>query len=208
VAPGVFSAVGLLFPDTEHEFVQTFFAGSAEVSPEAVEGAYGKLEDEALSVLAAEGFARDRVTLSRSADMRYSGQAYELTIPVAAGTPRLDQMVKDFGAEHERTYGHRSDIDPVDLINIKVVARGATAGPKSYDPAGLIRAGGDDRTTRKAYFGRELGLLETPVISRGELSKGNREGPLIVEEYDATCLVPPGCRATLDEFGNIDIAVD
>jgi N-methylhydantoinase A len=208
VAPGVFSAVGLLFTDTEHEFVQTLFADRANVSPQAVENAYAKLENDALTVLASEGFGRDRVTLSRYADMRYSGQAFELTVPVANGTPSLGDMARDFNAEHERTYGHHSDVDPVDLINIKVVARGRSSGPRNYDPMGMIRAGGGEKTVRKAYFGSERGLLDTPVVPRKELLNGAGEGPLIVEEYDATCVVPPGCRAVLDELGNIDITVD
>ena len=53
------------------------------------------------------------------------------------------------------------------------------------------------------------GSLDVPVISRAALlDSPPREGPLIVEEYDATCVVPPGCRVTLDSLGNIDIALD
>ena len=63
--------------------------------------------------------------------------------------------------------------------------------------------------SRGAYFGPEYGSLDVPVISRAELlDSPPREGPLIVEEYDATCVVPPGCRVTLDSLGNIDIALE
>ena len=63
--------------------------------------------------------------------------------------------------------------------------------------------------SRCAYFGPEHGPLDVPVISRAELlDSPPREGPLIVEEYDATCVVPPGCRVTLDSLGNIDIALE
>ena len=57
------------------------------------------------------------------------------------------------------------------------------------------------QASRQAYFG-EHGWLETPVLSRADLGAG-RAGPLIIEEYDATCLVPPGARAELDAAGNI-----
>jgi N-methylhydantoinase A len=57
---------------------------------------------------------------------------------------------------------------------------------------------------RSAYFGPELGWLDTPVLRRGALAQA-QAGPCIVEEYDATCLVPPGARAALDGFGNIII---
>ena len=205
VAPGVFSALGLLFSDIEHEFIRTFFAGSGEAA--AVERAFIRLEKEALSVLAGEGYEKDRVTLRRFADMRYSGQAFELTVPVAKGTLSLEGMAGDYNDEHERTYGHRSDTDPVDLVNIKVVARGMASRPRTYDPLSLVQAGKGERSEREAYFGPEHGLLATPVIPRKDLVDQVIEGPLIVEEYDATCVVPPGCAASIDELGNIDIAI-
>jgi N-methylhydantoinase A len=59
---------------------------------------------------------------------------------------------------------------------------------------------------RRAYFGPEAGWLETPVLRRAELASP-REGPCIIEEYDATCLVPPATRAALDRYGNILIAL-
>jgi N-methylhydantoinase A len=59
---------------------------------------------------------------------------------------------------------------------------------------------------RQAYFGAETGWLETPILRRSDLSAA-RAGPLIVEEYDATCVVPPGANAELDAGGNILIAL-
>jgi len=55
---------------------------------------------------------------------------------------------------------------------------------------------------RRAYFGPDHGFLDTPVLRRSDLAS-SRAGPLIVEEYDATCLVPPGARCELDAGGNI-----
>ena len=59
------------------------------------------------------------------------------------------------------------------------------------------------RSRRKAYFGRELGLMETEVIARGHLSSDAIPGPVIVEEYDTTIVVPPGCSVSLDEAWNV-----
>jgi N-methylhydantoinase A len=66
------------------------------------------------------------------------------------------------------------------------------------DRTGPGRAGG----TRRVYFGPDLGWRETPIIDRADLATP-REGPTIVEEYDATCVIPPGARAALDAHGNI-----
>ena len=68
------------------------------------------------------------------------------------------------------------------------------------DRVGPGRAGG----ARTVYFGPDLGWRETAVIDRPDLATA-REGPCIVEEYDATCVIPPGARASLDAHGNIVI---
>ena len=60
------------------------------------------------------------------------------------------------------------------------------------------------RRRRRAYFGS---WIETPVIRRSDLTRPHL-GPLIVEEYDATCVVPPGARAELDGAGNIVIEIE
>jgi N-methylhydantoinase A len=60
-------------------------------------------------------------------------------------------------------------------------------------------------SARLAYFGREHGLIETPVVDRIDLLGRELAGPLIVEEYDATCVVPPGWRVSLDELCNLTI---
>ena len=91
---------------------------------------------------------------------------------------------------------------------MKLTARAAGNGDAPYDPLAGLGPSADEQT-RRAYFGPEHGWHDVPVISRAALlDSPPREGPLIVEEYDATCVVPPGCRATLDSLGNIDIALD
>ena len=204
LAPGVFSAAGLLLSEIEHEFVRTLPARGVSASPEMLHAGYGELESEAEHALVAEGLSPEQIVVSRYADIRYAGQAYELTLPVAAGAPDLHRIATDFNAEHHRTYGHASNDAPIDIVNLKLTARAATNGDAPYDPLAGLAAASEERT-RRAYFGPEHGSLEVPVISRPALP---RKGPLIVEEYDATCVIPPGCRATLDALGNIDITLD
>ena len=98
-----------------------------------------------------------------------------------------------FADEHERTYGHRAGPDePVELVSIQLVGSGLREGsgvPRAWRRAGADSAG---QASRRAYFGDEHGWLETPVLSRADLA-GGRAGPLIVEEYDSTCVVAAGC---------------
>ncbi|HWM77896.1 MAG TPA: hydantoinase/oxoprolinase family protein, partial [Methylomirabilota bacterium] len=58
---------------------------------------------------------------------------------------------------------------------------------------------------REAYFGPGHGVIRTPVIGREDLDARPRPGPLLIDEYDATTLVPPDCPAHLDAHGNIVI---
>ena len=205
--PGVFSALGLLYSDVEQEFVRTVMIRAEGADAETVAAAFDSLEAEAREAMIADGFPAEAVTVERLADLRYAGQAYELTVPVAAGTPDLEAVARAFDREHERTYGHPSEGDPVDLVNVKVLARVAVdaAEPsRRLLPAPPATLG----APRDVYFGPADGTLETAVVARTDLTADWREGPVIVEEYDATCVVPPGCRARLDALGNIDIAVD
>jgi N-methylhydantoinase A len=62
-------------------------------------------------------------------------------------------------------------------------------------------------TARRAYFGPQSGWIDTPVLRRGDLATP-RSGPCIIEEYDATCLVPPGGTVSLDRYANIVIDLE
>lgn len=207
-APGVFSAVGLLFSPSEQEFVRTLLVRMREADPARIEETYAELLEDARAVLEREGMRVSEAVVNRLADLRYVGQAYELTVPVADGPLDVDRLVRDFVAEHERTYGHGSLDDPVDLVSIRVRVRVPRGAPSSTTlrSAGSRTANGSK--PRSAYFGPEIGVLDVPVISRADLASEVQEGPLFVDEYDSTTMIPSGCRARLDDFGSISIDVD
>ncbi len=208
-APGLFSAFGLLFANIEYQYVQTYLRRIGRIDLEELNAAYCRLEGGARAALAQDGYGPDEIVLRRFADLRYAGQAYELTVPAPAGAlgaADVAALVDAFGAEHLRVYGHRAADEPVDVVNLRVAGAALRSGMPAYDPKAAI--GADQRNApRQSYFGPQHGLLTTPVIGRGELAGKSWAGPLIVEEYDATCVIPPGCIATLDEWGNIVIEV-
>ena len=211
LAPGLFSAFGLLFADVEHHYVHTCFRRINAMDPLELSHLFAELDQTAFEALAAEGFTREHVSLRRLVDMRYAGQSFELTVPFTDGP--LDALSEAFGSEHLRTYGHRGAPDqPVDLVNLRLTATGRSEHPRVPDDEhlrqlgrtpGRLGAGG----SRQAYFGASFGRLETPVLDRASLGGAPRSGPFIVEEYDATTVVPPDCSATLDNWGNIVIDI-
>lgn len=207
-SPGLFSSFGLLYADVEHHYSRTFRRLLSEADPAELTEAWDTLAREALDELETEGFTGAAAVIERSASLHYKGQIYELSVPAPDGAldaEKLVELSERFGQEHETVYGHRAGPEePVELVNIAVVGRGVPETSRVPDQLHANEAARPADTSRQAYFGREHGWLETPIIARADLAK-SIEGPAIVEEYDATCLIPPGGRAELDRFGNIVI---
>jgi len=206
---GLFSSFGLLYADVEHHYSRTFRRLLRQADLGEIERAWAELGRQAIAQLEAEGFAGATAQLRRSAALHYRGQSYELTVPVPDGpidATMVAHLEEAFGQEHEKTYGHRAGADePVELVSIQVVGQGLRVGggvPERVKPS---RAEPAPPAPRRAYFG-DAGWIETPVLRRSDLTSV-RQGPLIVEEYDATCVVPPGATAHLDDGGNIVIAL-
>jgi N-methylhydantoinase A len=206
---GLFSSFGLLYADVEHHYARSFRRLLRGADLREIDAAWRELADQARAQLAAEGFTDTRARLRRSAALHYHGQSYELVVPVREGA--LDDALRAeieeaFGREHEKTYGHRAGPDePVELVAIQVVGQGLRDGPGVPERVRATRPEPAPSPPRRAYFGPELGWRETPVLRRSDLGESARSGPLIVEEYDATCVVPPGAQASLDRGGNIVI---
>src|ERR1051326_9038578 len=207
---GVFSSFGLLYAEVEYYFTRTRKRLLRAVAAAELQDIIDGLESEARARLSEDGFAPERIELRRSASLHYQGQSFELRVPLATG--RLDAaalaaLEEAFGVEHERTYGHRAGAEePVELVSLEVIGRGipdtpraASAAAASLAPDIAIAA-----PSRRAYFGPR-GWLDARVVNRSDL-RTPHEGPCIVEEYDTTCLVPPGWNARLDEYGNIAMA--
>ena len=204
---GLFSSFGLLYADLEHLYSRTLRRLLRGANLAEIGAAWDTLAREAQAELAAEGFIGPRARVKRSAALHYKGQTYELVVPVPDG-PIDDGTVAAletaFAEEHERTYGHRAGPDePVELVSIQVVGLGL----RDRGMPDRIRSDRPEPPPpppRPAWLGAAHGWVKTPVLRRSDLG-GCRTGPLIVEEYDATCLVPPSARAGLDEAGNIVI---
>jgi N-methylhydantoinase A len=196
-AAGLFSSVGLLDAEEAQHLVRAFPARIDRVTNASFEEAFAELEA-AISMLKRE----------RTVDMRYRGQSGSLSIPVPAGPigrTHLRGLAAAFAAEHERTYGYAQPGEPIELVNLRVVARAGVERPSVALAAAGMPAERSTGGKRRAYFGPD-GWLETPLLSRADLAEP-RNGPLIVEEYDATILVPPRARAWRDQHGLVVIQV-
>jgi N-methylhydantoinase A len=207
-APGLFSAVGLLVADIAYDRVQTFLGRVADLDLAHLNATYAQMGAELHTALVTEGYRSGEIVYDAAADLRYVGQAYELTVPVPATeltASGLAALAETFEREHERTYGHRATSEPVELVNLRLTARIVNA-PRIV-PRLPVATGGSGGQQRLACFGPQYGYLETPLIDRGDLRGVTQYGPCIIQEYDATTVVPPGCPAHLDAWENIVIGV-
>ncbi len=210
-AAGLFSSFGLLYADVEHHYSRTVRRVLREADPTELQDVWQQLERDAINQLGEEGFDRDHIQLKRFANMHYAGQIFELSVAVADGT--IDQQAlidieESFGVEHERTYGHRAGPDePVELVNIELVGQGIPMRPRVPDALSMQQATTPSEDTRRAYFGADAGWQNAAVINRDALLD-TRVGPLIIEEYDSTCVVPPDASASRDPYGNIIVELD
>lgn len=202
--PGVFSALGLLRAHMERYFVESCRLHVDGTNAKGILDAFSGLEQRAISELEQEGWTQADIELHKIADLRYRGQSFELQVPVRdlSRAESLADLAAAFHEEHKRTYGHSQDGD-VELVNARVRARVATASSKLPPIAG---GGRRERGNRPAYFGPRFGTLATPILSRTDLVKP-KLGPLIIEEYDTTIIVPPEVTASMDGSGNVIMQV-
>jgi len=203
---GLFSSFGLLYAEMEHHYSRTFRRVLAGGNLDDINHAWETMIQRARAQLAAEGYPPERIRVRKFADMHYKDQSYELTVPAPDGAldaHSVPVLEENFAQEYERNYGHRSSSTiPIELVNIKVLAAGVPETPLVPDRLHYARSDEARAPERQVYFGPTTGWVRTPVLLRADLATPTA-GPLIVEDYDSTCVIPPGASARLDDYGNI-----
>ena len=215
--PGLFSAFGLLVSGVEHHAVRSCLLSGDALNASALQNIRAELQMQLLAQFLSEGFSAQQLTLTCSADVRFVGQASEIRILLDMLTGMSEREWNDapftentiraleaaFISEHERLYGHRSaDDNLIQVIALRVVGKADTVAG-NINPN--VFANGNRQASnvkRDAYFGEHFGKIETPVLARNDLN-GTMRGPLLIDEYDSTIVVPPDVKVARDEFGNV-----
>ncbi|MQA83140.1 MAG: hydantoinase/oxoprolinase family protein [Streptosporangiales bacterium] len=211
VAPGHFSAWGMLAADLRHDLVQTHLANADTVDMAELNRVWGSMADQLTATFADEGIAASELTFVRAADMRYAGQEHTVNnvrIPGGALTEDDRRAILDeFAEEHERLYAFRLEGTPAEIVNCRLTAYGAVEKP----PVPPIEAGGPEaaRKGRREVDFDELGRREASVYERERLGAGATvPGPAVVEEPAATTLVFPDQTAVVDDVGNLIVEME
>ncbi len=197
--PGLLSALGLVVADRVKELSLTVMLEEEELSGETLRELYSLLEERILKEFEEEGFGGE-ILLERLVDVRYRGQSYEITVPL------LPNFRENFEREHRRLYGYVHENRPLEVVNLRLRATGTEEKPVLPK----IEKG-DKEPSSEALVGKREVLwkgerISFSLIDREKLRAGNRiDFPAIVLEYSSTTLIPPDCRAEVDDYGNIII---
>jgi N-methylhydantoinase A len=206
--PGILCAMGLLLTDLRADFAATrLLPATADSAPEA-EAALAPVVAEAENWFVREGVTPEARRMTRTVDMRYRGQNYELAVtappgPIDAAAAAL--LVERFEAAHRQRYGFTAEGEEIDFVTFRVEALGLVRkatfpqrAPGPADPAPAMIG------ERRIWFADAAAHVTTPVYARAKLAPGMTiEGPAIVEQMDTTTVCPPGARLTVDGIENL-----
>jgi N-methylhydantoinase A len=209
--PGVLCALGCLMADFRSDFIQTPYVRLSEIDSSDLEQRFQAIEDEARAWLGEQQIDQAAdvadIRLIRSADMRYRGQSFELTIPApdeVASEAGQAALHESFHQQYEQIYGHSDRNAEAEIISIRVQIVGQTVKPHTATVAG----DGTTPTAPRPLSTRLVRLAnpawEAPVYERAALLPGMRiAGPCIIEQYDSTIFVTPGYNLEIDAQLNV-----
>ena len=208
-AAGVTAAIGLLAAEVKFDVARTYVRRLDAIDPAAVSAMYDDMGAQAVDVVRQSAGTSETIVV-RTADARYVGQGYELTVPVPSG--RLDAAAlatlrKSFDEIYAARYGYSSPGEPVEIVTWKLSAIGGA--PRVDLPKAVTAMAGDARKgERRAYFPERNGFVDTPIYDRYALAAGATiTGPAIVEERESTTVLPPGTTAIVDAYANLIVSI-
>jgi N-methylhydantoinase A len=209
--PGTLSALGLLTADVRLDFAMSELHSNSERSlAETLLARFGDLAEQARDEVESDAQLRARpYTTTYSCDVRYRGQAYEVSVPVELGAladGRVDALFDRFHELHLRSYGFSSPADECEVVTMRVVATIGIDKPSLDHVPEAVATGA--KTTRSVFM-PDQGVVEAVIYERNDLAPGRSfRGPAVIHQADSTTLVPGYAEATIDRFHNLVLTID
>jgi N-methylhydantoinase A len=202
--PGGFSALGLVVTDIRQDYGRTLYRQLTDLDAGEIDAVWSELQTQGEEMLSATGIEPDRWRFRRSADLRYSRQAYELNVTAATGLfteADKEHLAEAFHARHQQTYGHRNTAEPVHLVTLRLSAIGEL--PRLQITHRTDASDTGEKSRRPVWFAG-TGITDCRVYDRAGLAEGTRlVGPAVVESLDSTLVIPPGWVVDNDHNGFI-----
>ena len=207
--PGLNCAIGMLQTSVRHSYLRSEVGLMRHVPAQRMNDLFRMLEQQALAEAEEEGFARETVKLTRLIDLRYPHQGY--TLPVACPAEIVEAnkagLKQAFDDLHGQVYGQSAPKEDAEIVTFRLQAE---IDVPRLDLPKLAR--GDCRAERASKGERELfdidadRFVRAKVYDRQKLMAGDRiAGPAVVDQFDATTLVPAGAIATVDDSATLVI---
>lgn len=218
--PGCTSAFGAAISSSRYDFVQSVLQMADVVDAEVLNSKFLDLIGGARAALRREGISSSREKFEVWLELRYQGQAHNLSVELrlgrqyeAIGRADLDTAIGDFHKMHSTLYGHSFQDVPVELVNLHVRGIGTMEElplhwewQRSRPQASATRTA---RSSRPVYFLESGTFLDTPIFFREELDPTRQlSGPCIIHQTDATIVVPPHFHVVPHETGSLILQLD
>jgi N-methylhydantoinase A len=207
--PAHFSALGMLMADLRHDYVRTYFRPLAESDFTALQAIYAELITQGRELLAGEGVRAEAMRFERYLDVRYVGQEFSIQTPLGEAelaTGDRGAIRGRFDEVHDRRFGHHAADEPVEIVNVRLTARGVR-DPLSFGSVASVP--GNPRVGARAVVLDDPDRpVDCPIYDRDRLRPGVAvAGPAIVEEYASTTLLLPGDVAQVAPTGELIITI-
>ena len=200
--PGILSAIGMLIADILKDYSLTVMLNQFDTDSEQLRNLFNSLEHKGTDDLMSEGIDKKGILLERYLDMRYEGQSYEIVVPFR------DNYIEGFHGLHEKKYGYRNDDKPVEIVNLRLRARGTLDKPEmeEFPMSSETPVHEALLDQREVIFDGQS--ITTQIFNREFLKSGNKiKGPAVVVEYSSTIVVPPFAKAVVDKYRNLILEI-
>ncbi len=207
--PGILSALGLLHADTRADFSLTRLALANAGSIDVLNSGLTQLAERASQWLSVEAISKAQIVHEWHVDLRYLGQNFELAVVLMSDSidiAALDALVERFHNAHDQVYGYRMPERLVEIVNLRLgVTVTRPMAPKSVITASSTNLSDALIQERPVWFA-DGGFVATPVYHRSRMPLDTiLQGPAIIEQMDATTVIPPKACIAIDPLGNVMI---
>lgn len=209
--PGLNCAIGMLQTNVRHSYLRSEIGVLSRFPIGRMNELFAELEREALAEARVEGFAPEAIRLTRLVELRYPHQGYTLAVacPTVAGEDDKRHLKKSFDDLHAQVYGQSAPKEDAEIVTFRLQSE--IEVPRLAFPRLTPGDGRSERARKgdRALFDIDLGKFVTAAIfDRHKLMAGDRiAGPAIIDQFDATTVVPAGAVAEVDATGNLIIEI-
>ena len=198
--------MGLLIAEPLHDFVKTVLRDASKADPREIERIFRDMERRGCDLLRKEGVEQRDIGYQRFLDVRYRGQSHELSVPLKKQVVTNDtirSVVRDFHRMHLAKYGYSQPKGSVEIVNVRCYSRGKPGTVWILGSHFLHET--KELEKRKVWFA-DGKAFNCQVLRRGSLKTGFSDGgPVVIEDYDSTLIVPPRARYTVEGNGAVSI---